>query len=116
VPAVLRAEVALSLAGLLPASLALLGAARIVRRRALDAAPALAFAALLLVAFARYVWVIPHYSAVKASYLLPALLPALLLVSEGLGTLPPRARSAARAGCVALGLAGLAVTWQGWWT
>jgi hypothetical protein len=116
VPAVLRAEAALSVAGLLPASLALLGAVRLARRRILDAAPALAFAALLLVAFARYVQVIPHYSAVKASYLLPALLPALLLVAEGLAALPPRARGAARAGCVALGFAGLAVTWQGWWT
>jgi hypothetical protein len=116
VPAVLRAEAALSVAGLLPTGLALLGAVRLARRRAAADAPALVFGALLLLAFLRYAWVIPHYSAVKASYLLPALLPGLLLVVEGLAALPGRARRVVRGACVALGWAGLALTWQGWWT
>jgi hypothetical protein len=116
VPAVLRAEAALSVAGLLPAGLALLGGVRLARQRGAGGAPALVFGALLILAFLRYAWVIPHYSAVKASYLLPALLAGLLLLTEGLGALPGRLRNIGRASCVALGWAGLALTWQGWWT
>ncbi len=115
VPAVRRAGAALAVAGLLPTGLALLGCAALGRRRARDAAGPLLFLALLLAALARYVWIFPHYSAVKASYLLPAMLPLALLVVAGLGALPDRARPPLRALLLAIALAATGFTWQGWW-
>lgn len=116
-PAILRAEVATSLGGLLPTALAAWGLVTILRRRReLDVflGPFL-FGALLAGAFAVQAWTVPHYSAIKASYLLPAALPASVLLAAGLGELR-RARGVARAGLLALAAACTALTWYGWWS
>ncbi len=117
-PGVLRAESALAIAGLLPLALAAFGAGRLLSRRDVRAGVLLAFAALLLLAFARVTWLVPTYSAVKASYLLPALLPAGLCVASGLAALPGSWRSAGRGALLGIGLAGTALTTWGWhlWT
>lgn len=117
-PAILPAEAAVSLAGLLPTGLALLGAVRVLRRpRAFSAwAGALLFGVALVLAFARYAWTFPHYSAVKASYFLPALLPACLLLAVGLDAIPGRARAGLRAALLALAAASTGLFWFGWWT
>ncbi len=118
VDAVLRAEAATALGGLLPTLLGLYGLLQIVRRPRLHAewlGPFL-FAALLGAAFVLQSWVFPHYSAVKASYLLPAALPACYALCVGLGALPGAWRAAARAGLLALAAGSTALTWYGWWS
>ena len=60
-------------------------------------------------------WTVPHYSAVKASYLLPAILPAALLLASGMEGLP-RGRLAARAALLVLAAGYTALTWYGWWS
>jgi hypothetical protein len=105
----------LALGGLLPTALAIAGAWRIVRRRELRArcAMPLAFGVLLLASLLAYAWLLPVFSAVKASYLLPALLPAGLALSVGLAACAGWTRIAARAGLLALaGLAAVA-SWPG---
>jgi hypothetical protein len=96
------------------AAAGLLRVARNPRRFSAALGPLL-FGALLLVALVRYTWVLPAYSAVKASYLLPATLPASLLLAWGLAGLTPRRRAAARGFCLLLALAASCVLWQGWW-
>jgi hypothetical protein len=117
-PAAVGAAAALSTGGLLPMALAAFGLWRFLRspRRFADAAGPLVFAAILLVAFLRYTWLLPAYSAVKASYLLPASLSAALLLALGLDGLSPRVRVAARIGCLALAFGSTLVLWQVWWT
>jgi len=109
---------ALAALGLLPTALLLVGAVRALRRGALRAAlaPQLVFAAGLLAALLAYTWVVPTYSAVKASYLLPAILPGAALLAAGLGALPARARAAARAALLLVAAACTALTAVGWWT
>lgn len=108
----------LVLLGLLPTALALAGLLRIARRPRDYAwtASSMAFAAILTVAFLRYTWVVPRVSAVKASYLLPALLPASIALALGTEALRGPGRAATRV----LLLAGAALTssvlWLGWWT
>lgn len=117
--AVIGAAALGSLLGLVPTALAALGLVRVVRRRDprfAAAGGALAFAALLALAFAVQVWVVPRYSAVKASYLLPALLPACLLLAAGLASRRPRTRAVLRGLLVATGAFGCALTWYGWWS
>jgi hypothetical protein len=115
---VVTAAALCSLFGLLPSALALAGAIRIVReRRAYPAAAApMLFAALLFVAFLVQTWVVPHYSAVKASYLLPALLPATLALAVGVGATRGAARGFLRAVLLIFSAFATAVTWYGWWT
>ena len=57
-------------------------------RRLVTTWPAHLFGVLLLGAFVLQTWLVPVYSAVKASYLLPALLPAALLLAAVLFTQP----------------------------
>jgi len=109
------ATAAVSIAGLLPTALALLGVGVLVRRRRIDDAFALAFAALLLLSLLRYAWMIPRYSAVKASYLLPAMLPAARALEAGLSALPAAGQTLARIALLGLGLAGSALITYGWW-
>ncbi len=115
---VLRVESAIAWAGLIPTGLGLLGLGLLLRRRDPRLIGPLLFAAVMGVALLRYTWILPSYSAVKASYLLPALLPVALCVACGLARLPGGWRQAGRAALLGLGVAGTAVTTWGWhlWT
>lgn len=117
VPRVVAAAALLSIGGLLPTGLALFGVAVAWRRRREmgAAAPLFAFAALLLAAFLAQTWALPVFSAVKASYLLSALLPFALLLALGLSAAGPRTRRALRAALLLYSAAAIAVTWWGWW-
>jgi len=116
-PGVNDARVALALLGLLPTALLVLGAARALRREELRRVlgPQILFAAALLAAFAAQTWLVPSYAAVKASYLLPASLPAAALLATGLAGLPGVVRPAAQA--LLLGIAALCagITAGVWW-
>ncbi len=116
-PKVLLAEVALCVTGLLPTALAVAGAVRIARRPGAwpGAGFPMLYAALLLVAFVRYTWVLPAYSAVKASYLSSAAFPAALALGAGLSSLRGFARDVARFLLVLLALGASLVLWHGWW-
>jgi hypothetical protein len=103
-----------ALLGLAPTGLAIAGLVRLLRRRVRDAAAPLAYAAILAVAFVAQTWLVPRYTAVKASYLLTALLPAAIALATGLGA--ARARTAWRAALLAIGAYGSFLTWWGWWT
>jgi hypothetical protein len=104
--------------GLVPTLLAIAGLVRILRRRELRAAAAapLAFGALLLAAFLVQTWVVPRYTAVKASYLLSALLPAALALAVGVEDASPRWRTLWRAALLAIAAYATFLTWYGWWT
>lgn len=117
VPGVLSAASVLSCLGIVPALVALFGLVRLLRRpeRYRAATAPLVFGALLVAALVRYTWVLPFYSAVKASYLLPAALPAALLLAVGIGGLSPGRRDALRGFCLVLALLASGVLWQGWW-
>lgn len=117
VPRVLAAESLLALGGLVPVLLAAAGLVRLLRapRQRSRAFGPLLFGVLLVAALLRYTWTLPAYSAVKASYLLPAALPAALLLACGLSGLSPRWRTPARGLCLAFGVMASAVLWQGWW-
>lgn len=108
---------ALALAGLLPTGLALFGLLRGLRspRQFAWTGPLALFALLMTLAFLRYAWAFPHFSAVKASYALTALLPAAVALCLGLGGLPGAWRQAARAGLLAVALLDAVLLWQGWW-
>jgi 4-amino-4-deoxy-L-arabinose transferase-like glycosyltransferase len=109
---------ALVIFGLLPTALALAGLWRMARRPrdyAWAAAP-MAFAAVLTLAFLRYTWVLPRFSAVKASYLLPALLPASIALALGIEALRGPARGAIRILLLAGALFTSSALWLGWWT
>jgi len=116
-PRVLAAEAGLALGGLLPTGLALAGLLRVLRRplayRGLLAP--LALAGGLALALLRYTWVLPAYSAVKASYLLSAALPAAACLALGLGAASGARRAGLRGALLALALACTLVTWRGWW-
>lgn len=116
-PSVRRANEALALGGLLPTALAMLGAALVVVRRQATAWARLplAFFVVLLAAFVRYTWVIPHCSAVKASYLLSALLPGSIFLALGLGALGPRFRTVARGALLVFSAASAGTFWLGAW-
>ncbi len=116
-PRVLAAEAALALGGLLPTGLALVGLARALRRpaRHRELLASLLLAAGLLLALLRYTWLLPAYSAVKASYLLSAALPAAACLALGLEAVPARRRGWLRGALLALALACTLVTWRGWW-
>lgn len=105
-----------AIAGLVPTALALRGGARMLRRRARYSrcAPAFWLAALLVAALLQYVWSFPYYSAVKASYLLGAALPAALALGVGLEA-AGRARAPLRASLLAIAALATALTWWGWW-
>lgn len=117
-PAILRAESAVALGGLLPTALALVGLIRVARRKHLRAGwlGPFAFAALLAAAFCIQTWTFPHYSAVKASYLLPAALPACYALGVGLGALDGAWLRAARLWLLGLAAASSALTAYGWWS
>ena len=104
--------------GLLPTGVAGIGAfvlARRPREHAWAAGP-LVFAALLLGAFLVQTWVVPVYSAVKASYLLPALLPFAICLALGLASFRDRSRAALRAALLAIGAFQVFLLWYGWWS
>lgn len=112
----LRAESVAAITGLWPTALALFGGFSLLRRRTLRFAAPLAAGALLLCLLLRYSWILPQYSAVKASYLLPATLAGAILLAAGLCNLPSRWVPAARGSLLALALGGTALTWYSWWT
>ncbi len=111
----LRVAPFLTIAGLVPSTLFAIGALSIFRRRRPGELACLGFAAILLVSLLRYSWVLPHYSPLKASYLLAALLPALLALVRGLETVPRRLLPTVRASLLALSLLGTFFTTYGWW-
>ena len=61
-------------------------------------------------------WVVPRFSAVKASYLLSALLPAAFALGFGVESRSRVARNALRGALLAIGAGYAALTWYGWWT
>ncbi len=112
---VLEAQAVSAILGLLPSALVLVGAVRLVRRRDPRNFAPLLFAALLLGSALRYTWILPQFSAVKASYLLPAALPACLALAAGLDCFGSRVRAVLRAILLALSLFGTALTcWACW--
>lgn len=106
-----------ALLGLVPTVVAAIGLVRILRRPPLRAAMGapLLFLALLFAALLAQIWVVPRFSAVKASYLLSALLPAGLALGIGVATARPRARGALRCALLAIGGYATFLTWYGWW-
>lgn len=106
---------ALTISGLVPTLLALLGGVVLLRRRRLGEIACLALGAVLLLSLLRYSWIFPRFSAVKASYLLPALLPAALALSAGMQVLPSVPRSLVRALLILVSLTGTGFTVFGWW-
>ncbi len=104
-----------SVAGLFATVFACFGLLRIVQRRSPGELWALLFAGLLFAALLRYSWVLPTYSAVKASYLLPALLPIGLAFASALQALRGRFRSVARGLLLLLAAGDTAFLWFGWW-
>lgn len=116
-PRVVAAAALLALGGLVPTAVALRGAwAAWRRRRALSGAGwPLGFAAALVAALLVQTWLVPYYSAVKASYLLPALLPFALLLALGLDAVRPRLRALLRGALLAYAAFAVAATWWGWW-
>jgi hypothetical protein len=76
----------------------------------------LLLAAGMGVAFVRYTWLLPHYSAVKASYMLPALLPASYVLAQGLVAFGGLCRTVLRALLLLIAGASTLLTWWGWWT
>ena len=116
VRSVVRAAALSALLGLVPSALALAGAIRLLRRRLWPGARwPLAFAFALFAAWLAQVWLVPVYSAVKASYLLPALLAFALALAAGLDGLRGAARAAARAALLAIGAFQVFLFWYGWW-
>jgi hypothetical protein len=117
-PRVVSAAALTSVAGVVPFALALIGMARVLRDRRAFAAAAgpLLFLALLFASLLRYTWVIPAFSAVKASYLLSASFPATLLLALGIDGLAAGARTLARAALLATSLGMTLVFWYGWWS
>ena len=99
----------------MPTGLALLGLIQLARRRDPLLLAPLLFAAALLGALLRYSWMLPHYSAVKASYLLPAMLPAAMCLAAGLAHCRGWRRPVLRAGLLGIALGGTLLTWHGWW-
>ncbi|MFQ5416263.1 MAG: tetratricopeptide repeat protein [Myxococcota bacterium] len=74
--------------GLLPTTLAALGAALALRdvrggRRRADYLPLLLLTAVMLCAFAVFAWMVPRWSALKASYCLSLSLPFALFLARG---------------------------------
>jgi hypothetical protein len=115
---VVTAAALCSLFGLVPTALMVAGAIRIARKRRAYAAafgPNL-FAVLLVAAFLVQTWVVPRYSAVKASYLLPALLPFALALAVGVSSTRGVARGFVRAFLLLFSAFATGVTWYGWWT
>jgi 4-amino-4-deoxy-L-arabinose transferase-like glycosyltransferase len=115
---ILRAETATAIGGLLPTALAVAGLFLCLRRpgeRRTWLGPGILGAALLL-GFAVQAWTVPRYSAVKASYLLPALLPACLALLAGLEGLGARTRTIVRIALLGLATACAGLTWYGWWS
>ena len=107
-----------ALLGLVPTLLAITGLVRILRRRELRAVAAapLIFGALLFVAFLAQTWAVPRYTAVKASYLLSALLPAALALAVGMSATGPRLRTLWRSALLGVSAYATFLTWYGWWT
>jgi 4-amino-4-deoxy-L-arabinose transferase-like glycosyltransferase len=114
---VLLAEVILALLGLLPTALGGFGFWLVLRdparRRALGAP--LLFLVLLLASWLRYTWMLPTFAAVKASYLLPALLAPVAALAVGLSWFEGRARAALRGALLGIAALSAAVTTWGWW-
>ena len=61
-------------------------------------------------------WVVPRYSAVKASYLLPALLPFALALAVGVSSTRGVLRGFVRVFLLLFSAFATVVTWYGWWT
>jgi len=118
VRSVVGAASIVALLGLVPTLVAGVGLVRILRRPALRGAMGapLLFGALLFAALLAQTWWVPRFSAVKASYLLSALLPGALLLGIGVATARPRVRVALRCALLAIGAYATFLTWWGWWT
>lgn len=107
-----------ALLGLVPTLVAGVGLVRILRRPPLRHAMGapLLFAVLLFGALLAQTWAVPRFSAVKASYLLSALLPAALMLGIGVATARPGVRATLRGALLAIGSYATFLTWWGWWT
>jgi 4-amino-4-deoxy-L-arabinose transferase-like glycosyltransferase len=117
VPGVVAAAALGALLGLLPSVLMAAGLLGILRQPAAFAALAgpLVYAAVIVTAFLVQTWVVPVYSAVKASYLLSALLPFSVLLALGVARAQGRVRSVLRAALLGIAVYDVGLTWYGWW-
>lgn len=115
--AVIGAAALAALLGLLPTGLALSGIVRIARTPALRArcAAPLLYGALLFAVFLLQTWLVPRYSAVKASYLLSALLLPALGLGVALDARNRVVRTALRGALLAIAAYTTFLTWWGWW-
>jgi hypothetical protein len=116
-PQVLRAQVWMAFAGLLPTVLLLVGVVRVARNFEIQSAwlcPMILLAALF-VAFLGYSLRYPTYAAVKARYMLPALLPLTYLTGQGLTAAAPSLRAWLRVALLAIAIGATALTFWGWW-
>ena len=115
---VVTAAALCSLFGLVPTALMVAGAIRIARNRRAYATAfgPMLFATLLVVALLVQTWVVPRYSAVKASYLLPALLPFALALAVGVSSTRGVLRGFVRVFLLLFSAFATVVTWYGWWT
>jgi hypothetical protein len=114
-PTYLRAEIVVALAGLLPTVWALAGLARLVRLRWELGWPLVLLLALLAVAKLRYVWVLPHFSGVKAVYLMQALLPLSFGLAQSIAGSEGRIRGGRAAVLLGIALGGATLTAHGLW-
>lgn len=103
--------------GLLPTAIALGGLVAVLRRprRHAFALPGLTLLTVLGLAFVWYAWQVPRFSAVKGSYLLPALLPATTLLAVGLRGMPDRLRRPVEAILLLGALGTTAAFWLAVW-
>ncbi len=112
-----RAGAPSALAGLVPTLLAIsgIGAILLAPRRYAFALPGTLFLGVLLAAFVQYTWSVPTASAVKASYLLPAFLPAATALAVGTDRLIPVARRIAQWLLLATAAVTTAAFSLAWW-
>jgi Dolichyl-phosphate-mannose-protein mannosyltransferase len=115
--AAMRARSALATLGLVPSLLGAFGLVTVLRRPALRAAfgVPVACAAAILASLLVYTWIVPFYSAVKASYLLPGWLGVGALLAAGLEEIPAAWRSFARAAVLGVAAIDTIVTSAVWW-
>jgi hypothetical protein len=106
-----------SVGGFVVVALVIGGALWLFARRDLarGAGVALAFGLGYALALVTPILVAPYMILTKTNFILPLALPIGIALAVGLGALPGRVRTAARAAVVVVAAGGVALTWYGWW-